>query len=250
MNRPLTNIVIALLLLLTTLACGGLSLPSQADTEAALGTAQALAVQSGPTLEAMRQEASDLATRSAPTIEAALTQAATIAAEMEVRGENAQATLQAAGIDGNYLSQKVQSLRPDAEGNVSFVITETEMNLALQARQLLGVSPTPQAGEEPTAVQDGVVYFQDGLVTFEGDLLQPLAGRVQISFQPTVVNGQLALQVISAQVGDTAVSPTLLNGITNSLTSLVNSALTQLPTGITLKQLTVGEGMLTLVAGR
>ncbi len=249
MNQPLTTLAIALFLLLTTLACGGLSLPSQADTEAVFATAQAFAEQSAPTLEAMRQEASDLATRSAPTIEAALTQAATIAAEMEERGGNAQATLQAAGIDRDYLSQKVQSLRPDAEGNVSLVITETEMNLALQTRQLFGLGGEP--GTDPaTAVQDGVIYFRGGLVTFEGDLLQPLAGRVQISFQPSVVNGQFELQVMTAQVGNTAVPPALLTSITNNLTNLINSALTQLPNGITLKQLTVGEGMLTLVAGR
>lgn len=249
MNRPVTTIFVAFFLLLTTLACGGLSLPSQAETESALATAQAFAVQSGPTLEALRQEASDLATRSAPTIEAALTQAATIAAEMEERGGNAQATLQAAGIDRDYLGQKVQSLRPDAEGNVSFVITETEINLALQARQLFGLGEEP-ATESPTAVQDGVIYFRDGLVTFEGDLLQPLAGRVQIAFQPSVVNGQFALQVVSAQVGNTAVPPAVLTSVTTNITSLINNALTQLPSGIMLKQLTVGEGMLTLVAGR
>lgn len=244
--KQITVLATALFLLFTMLACGGLSLPSQAETEAALATAEAFATQSAPTLEALMQDASTLATQSAPTIEAALTQAATIAAEMEERGGNAQATLEAAGIDGNYLVRKVQALQPDANGNVTFTITETEINLVLQARQLFG---TGNENDANTAVQDGVIRFQNGLITFEGDLLQPIAGRVQLSFQPSVVAGQLQLDVVSAQVGNTAVPPATVAGVASTISGIVNTAVGQLPNGITLKQIGVGQGLLTLTAG-
>ena len=248
--KQLTVLTTAVFLLLTTLACGGLSLPTQAETEAAMATASAFATQSAPTLEALRQDASALATQSAPTIEAALTQAATIAAEMEERGGNAQATLEASGIDGAYLVRKVQALQPDAEGNVSFTLTETEINLVLQARQLFATNGENEAGTGNTAVQDGVIRFRNGQVVFEGELLQPIAGRVQIAFQPSVLNGQLQLQVVSAQVGNTAVPPATLTSVETNITNIVNSALAQLPSGITLKQIVVGDGLLTLIAGR
>ena len=248
--KQLTILSTAVFFLLTTLACGGLSLPTQAETEAAFATAQAFATQSAPTLEALRQDASALATQAAPTIEAALTQAATIAAEIEERGGNAQATLQAAGIDGSYLVRKVQALQPDPNGTVTFTITELEINLVLQARQLFATNAETESGGVNTAVEDGTIGFRDGLVVFEGDLLQPLAGRVQISFQPSVLNGQLQLQVVSAQVGNTAVPPATLTSIETNITSMVNPALAQLPNGITLKQITVGDGLLTLTAGR
>jgi hypothetical protein len=262
--NPKTLLPLLLLFLLPTFACSGLTLPSSTDAESAMATAQAMANQSAPTFEAMMQEASNLATQSAPTIEAAMTQGAilatqsaptieaamtqagTIAAEAQARGANAQATLQAAGIDGEYLNRKAQSLRPDANGNVTLTLTETELNLLLQWRQLFAAS---EPSGEPAPVQDGQVSLQNGQILFAGDLLQPLAGRVEIGFVPTVVQGQLGLTVVSAQVGNTAVPPFILTSITDSLTGIINPALAQLPNGIILKQITVSDGTLTLIAG-
>lgn len=242
------------------LACGGLQGIgggiSEEQVKNGVATAQAAAQQAAPTLQALATQASAVATQSAPTLEALATQASALATQSAPTlqalattavdtGANVQATLDAAGIDGQYLIAKAQSLRPDEAGNVSLTVTDTELNLILQAGQLFNDGEAT----EPN-LQGTTTTFQAGNLIINSNLTTPVQGQLRVSLLPYVVDGQLRLDVLSATLNGEGVPTAVTTPISERLTNTINGALAQLPGGVVLKEIIVTEGAMTLVAGR
>ena len=237
--------------LLGLLACG-VSLPSRDQVESGLATAQSfgeqaveMATGAAPTLQALQTQAVDLATGAAPSVEVGLEKLATISVRAQDSGVNARATLDAAGIDGNYLRAKVMGLRPDGNGNINLTITETEINLILQANLLLAA-----VGTEPVAAQMAEVNMTGGEVVFTGQITIPVEGNLMVRMRPEVADGKIDFIVTAANLDGNAVPPALLGTIGGTLNTAVNTAIDSIPGGVVLKDVVVREGAMTLVAGR
>ncbi len=223
----------------------GVSLPDRAQVDSGVATAQALAANAGPTLEALQTQAVALATSAAPTLGAGVEQAATVAARAQELGGNVQATLEAAGIDGNYLLAKAASLKPDENGNVNLTLTETEVNLVLQVRQLV----TPE-GEAQITARQTQIRFTGGRVVFTGQIRTPVEGVLSMTMIPVVRDGKVAFDIVTADFNGSQVPAFLLGSVEATLNGIINGAVDALPGGVVLKEVVVQEGSLTLVAGR
>ena len=104
--------------------------------------------------------------------------AQTAVVDSQERAGQAKATLDAAGIDGRYLWQKVQTVVPDENGNVLITFTETELNLALNAHLLV----KKQEGEAPP-LENMRIRFDDGLMFIEGRIENPVAADISLLVQ-------------------------------------------------------------------
>lgn len=223
------------LLTLTTLACGagGIDLPEVNVPEGAAATAGAAARGAATAVaESGLQE----------TVAAAAGTAVSEAGEV---GSAAMATIEATDftteivVDGTALRQKVESVQPDASGNVTVVITDDDLN------QAVSVNPNPDG--EPV-IQDVALEFTEGNIVLSGVLRQPTTANLVATFNASVVNGELALDVERATVGGVPLPVSVLAPLENTLNDNLQQALERLPDNYTLSSVTVGEGTMTLVA--
>jgi hypothetical protein len=256
-------------ILMAILACN-VSVPSRGQIEGSIATAQAAGAQisqlatnaaptinalktqgadlvenAGPTLIALQTQAVELATRAAPTIESGIAMAQTAVADTQDRAGQAKATLDAAGIDGQYLWHQAQSVVPDENGNVLITFTETELNLALNAHLLL----KKQEGEAPP-LENMRIRISDGLLYLEGRLENPVSTNITLLVQPFVQNGDLAINIISADANGYSLPQFVTNQITNTLDSTVVRAVNGFPLPITLQNIYVGSESITFSATR
>jgi hypothetical protein len=223
------------LLGMTTLACGigGIDLPDVNVPEGAAATAGAAA----------RGAATAVAeTGIQETVAAAAGTVVSGAAEV---GGAAIATIEATDftteivVDGTALRQKVESVQPDASGNITVVITDDELNQA--------VSVNPEADGEPV-IQDVAVEFTGGNIVLSGVLRQPMTANLVAAFNATVANGRLAVELEQATVGSVPLPVTMLAPLENALNDNLQQALDRLPDNYTLSSVSVEEGMMTVVA--
>jgi hypothetical protein len=122
---------------------------------------------------------------------------------------------------------------------MTVVITDDELNQA--------VSVNPEADGEPV-IQDVAVEFAGGNIVLSGVLRQPMTANLVAAFDATVVNGELALQLEEATVGSVPLPVTILTPLEDRLNDNLAQALDRLPDNYTLSSVTVGEGMMTIVA--
>ena len=214
-----------LLFMFVLLACSTADLPSRDQLEAGAATAQAAA-----------QQASAYATQVAPTLQALATQTSGTAAD-------ARATLTAAGIDRDYLIAKARSLAPDAEGNINLVLTETELNLLLNARLLFANN-----NEEETPLQGITARLTGGAILLSGQLTTPVQGQLAMLMQPYVADGEIHLTIVSATLDGQPVPQAVLDRAQSSLDSALNSGTVGLPAGYNVTAIVVNEGSLTITA--
>ena len=234
-QNKLAMLLLIGLLALTTLACavGGIDLPEVSVPEGAAATAGAAARGAATAAaEAGIQE----------TVAAA---AGTVVSGAADLGGSAIATIEATDftteivVDGDALRQKVESVQPDASGNITVVITDDELNQA--------VSVNPEANGEPV-IQDVSVAFTGGNIVLSGTLQQPMTADLVAAFSAASVNGELDLNLERATVGGVPIPVTMLAPLENTLNDNLQQALDRLPENYTLASVTVGEGQMTIVA--
>lgn len=244
-QSKLTIIMAILTLMFSLLACGNEGLLSAEDAQAGFATmqaaaqnAEAYATQAAPTLQALATQASVYATQSAPTLEALATNIKDTSAE-------AQATLQAAGIDRTYLLEKARSLQPNEAGDVNLTITEVELNLVLQASLLFA-----EETEETAALQATTAKLTNGTIVVSGQVERPVAGVLTIVFQPLVINNEIQMNIVSATLGGNPVPAFLLTRADSTINGTLNGAVDQIPGSVVVKNIFVGEGYMTITAGK
>ena len=170
-------------------------------------------------------------------VETAQAAAGTVAAQ----GGAAVATVAAAGTpDMNALREKLEALQPDENGNVSVTITDDEVNQAIQAGQANGGQGS---------LEDPAVTFTGGTIVLAGDVTQPVTARLTVVFVPYVEDGLLQFDVSLATLGNVNVPTALLQSAEATLNSTLGDALNNLPGGVQLTAITMGEGTM-VVTGR
>jgi len=186
----------------------------------------------------------------AETAESAASQAgelaSTAAAVAGEQGGNLAATLQATDFnvdiqfDGAAIREKFRSVQPDENGNITVTITDQEINEALQVGE--------QAGGALSPIQNVTVAFTGGNVAFSGDVTQPLQGRLTATFRPSVVDGQIQLDLINARIGPVPVPVSVLTSLEATINDKVAAGLSQLPAAYSLQDVVIEEGSLTIMA--
>ncbi|MFQ5419726.1 MAG: hypothetical protein ACE5EY_05120, partial [Anaerolineae bacterium] len=71
-----------------------------------------------------------------------------------------------------------------------------------------------------------------------------------VVFRPSVVNGVLQFEVLSATIGNINVPPALLTAAEATLNATLSEAIGGLPPTFTLQSVVIGEGAMTLTASR
>lgn len=251
-NHKYTTFIGLILILFTMLACNTSELFTAENAQAGYATAQAAAqnasdyaTRAAPTLEAMATQASVLATQAAPSIQAGQEMLATAAANAQANQAEIRATLEAAGIDGRYLIDKAASLQPDANGNVHMTITETELNLVLQSSTLFA-----DENEANEALQATTARMTAGTIRLSGTVERPVAGLLTITLQPLIIDNQIQFQIINAALNDNGLPQFIINTAQTTLDSTLNSTITSMPGNVIVKNIYIGEGYMTITAGK
>lgn len=234
-------------LMLLSLACSfGLELPWEAG---------------GQDVQISQEEVSAAATRAA---EAAATaavvanQAGQMAATAVLQGDGVVATAVAQGSElvataqilptaaigavagGSTMQQKLANIEPDANGNFTVAITEADLNEFINGSQGGGF-------QTDTLSADNVqVSITAEHVELSGDVQEPVALPLVIELRPTVVNGQLQFELLSASTGILPVPESMLDLIEAGANSELARALVGLPAGVTVQNATLGDGLLTI----
>ncbi|MFQ5434669.1 MAG: hypothetical protein ACE5FD_07315 [Anaerolineae bacterium] len=219
------------LLLLAGLACQlGANAPSADDVAAAATTAASAATTAASA--AATFAASDQAT--------VIAQA--VATNIASAGD-AAATIAAGGFDASdlqALKEKFAAVTPDENGNITITVTQDEMNQAIAAKQ---------AQSPDNALQGAQVAFTSGNIVLTG-IVSDSGAALAVVFRPSVVNGVLQFEVLSATIGNINVPPVLLTAAEATLNATLSEAIGGLPPTFTLQSVVIGEGAMTLTASR
>lgn len=203
-----------------------------------------------PSINAPDNLAEQAAVASTRAAEAAAT-AAVVASTVVAPDGNAVATAQAASaqltnsVDVNSLREKLAAVQPDAAGNITVTITDFELTQAIQAQQ----AAAAQSGVA-APIQNPQVTFTGGNITLAGLITDPITSQLAVAFRPFVNNGVLQFEVVSASIGAIQVPPALLASAETMLNSSLGEAMANLPAGVVLREITMGEGTMTVMGNQ
>jgi len=155
-------------------------------------------------------------------------------------GAAALETIEATGADLGAFGDKFKNIQTDANGNFSTTITDAELNEAIQHSQ--ETSGTP----ENSVLQDPVIAFTGGNIVLTDNVTSPIAAQLTVVFQPSVVNGVLQFEVISATLGSIQVPAAVLSTAEGILNATLGQAINTIPSDLTLQSVVVGEGTMTI----
>jgi len=141
---------------------------------------------------------------------------------------------------GSTLQQKLANIQPDVNGNFAVTITESDLNEFISESQGGGI-------QTDTFSADNVqVKITAEHVELSGDVQEPIALPLIIQLRPTVVNGQLQFELLSASAGILPVPSSMLDLIEAGANSELTQALVGLPAGVTLQNATLSDGLFTI----
>jgi hypothetical protein len=172
----------------------------------------------------------------------AVKQAGEAAGTAVEQGGAAVATVRAINTpDFSQLTEKLNSARPDANGNLSVTLNESDLNHLLQLRYLV-MSADPE-------LRDATVRFEAGLIHLSGNVPLPLPVGVTLSLRPVVADGKFELEIADASLGPLEAPEVVLSFASNLVSSALSDAIRRLPEGFQLQSVIIGEGLLT-ISGR
>jgi hypothetical protein len=236
----------SVMLILPVLACGpgGLDLPEVNVPEGAAATAEGMA----------RDAATAVARVTVPpgaqeTVAAAGQSAATAVAIAGEEGGEAVSTLQASNFSINVtvnteqLREKIASAQPDENGQINITVTDDEINQAIELRE--GADSA-----EAATFQNPAVAFTGGNVLLTGDVTRPIPAELIASFEPLIVDGQAQVDLQSVTLRGLPIPPQALGSVEQSLNSALREMTSSLPAGYIVQEIDMGEGTMTIIAGR
>ncbi len=198
-----------------------------------------------PDVQISPEDVSSAATRAAAVAE----QAGQLAATAVLQGDNIVSTavageaLPAVGSSsaaGGSLQQKLTSIKPDADGRLTVTITNSDLAeyMTVQGGAFSGEGARIENVQIDLTMQDVVI---------QGDLIEPLAVPLTAHLRPVVNNGALQFQVIEAAAGVLPVPASLLSVLESGVNIGLGQAMNSLPPGVTLLDVALGDGSLTLL---
>jgi hypothetical protein len=166
----------------------------------------------------------------------------TVAAVATAEGSGAMATVIAAATPHvEFLKEKLGRIEPDADGNYRVALNEGEVNTLLRLRQLLSGDVIG------AAIQSQEVTFSDGMITLSGSVLEPLPGQLLVTMRPAVEDGRLQLNIEQASVAGQEAPQQALEAAESGISGALDEMLGHLPAGVTLHDIIVAGGELTLI---
>lgn len=203
---------------------------------------------SAPDLEISPEDVAGAATRvavAAATAAAFADQAGQLAATAVLEGDNAVSTavagegLPAVGA-GVALQEKLNNIRPDANGNFTVTFTDADM------RQLVEAQGSSFSSEE-AQLENLQVRFTPQHVVATGDLVRPLEVPLTVQLRPFISNGRLRFEVIEATAGMFPVPASLLSTLEIGVNAALGQAFNGMPAGATLVDVALGVGSMTVL---
>lgn len=196
------------------------------------------------------EQAAQLATTAAQAAAtaAAAVQGVDVAATAQALAETAVSTNPNPPITDDSLQAlqtRFADVQLDANGNASVTITDAELTQAVVAAQ----AQAAQNGQA-IALQNLQITFTGGNIILAGDVTNPVQAQLTITFWPYVQNNILQFEVMSAQLGQINVPPSLLESSEATLNNTLNQAFNQLPADIALQNVVMGEGTMTITVAR
>ncbi len=229
-DNKLFLFILITLLILPALACGGVSVPNVDELAGQAADAATKAADAAATAVIIAQQAAS--SEQVQSLEATAVAAATSLANSDVELP-----------ESSSLRQKFANAQPDANGNLTITITDAELNEAIQMKQ----AAAAEAGQ-PQPIQGLTVTFTGGNIVMDGDITDPIAAHLTVTFHPYVAGGILQFEVVSASIGSINVPAALLSASEATLNSALNDALGDLAANYTLQDVTMGEGTMTVTA--
>ena len=129
-------------------------------------------------------------------------------------------------------------------GPFTMTFTETELTSAVDA-----ALQDAQANGEPVPVENLQVFLRDGTITVYGQAqFDPLTVTGQVGLVPSVTpDGQVALTLVSVDFGPLEVDEALLDQLIARLERSINEPIQTSPLRITLTNIVVADGEITLL---
>ena len=157
-----------------------------------------------------------------------------------------------AAIANAAASQLVEELPSSEEiaGSFASAIPEgnTPINITITDAQLNEQIATQQATVQQQANIDNLsARFSGGNIILSGMLNQPISGQINIVFRPYLVGNTIQFEVVSATFGNMNVPGVGLSAVQSALNDTLVGTLNNLPATITIQQLVVGDGVMTVV---
>lgn len=263
MDSKLRHFILAFGLVLWVSSCGNgrstPTLPNAANAGEAGEQANALATQAA---QVIAEQGDELATQAAATIvaqtEALATQAtefmaeegATLAAQGAQLLEEDAALLESGDIpvtlEPGSLAEKFATVPiPSGGGTAEITVTDDELNQAIA----VGQAAKAQTGT-PSLMQNPQVVFTGGYIVLSGTIAEPVSGQLTVSFAPYVADGTLQFDVVEASIGQFRVPPVALQTAESTLNSTLGEAMSQLPEGVGLQSIVMGEGTMTVIIAK
>lgn len=145
-----------------------------------------------------------------------------------------------ASTSGGLMEAKLAGAQPDANGIIKVDVTEAEFNQII-AEQLVATN-----GNSP--IQNPAVQLTGGSLVLDGDVTEPIVAPISVKMRPYVENGELRLDVQSAIVGGFPAFGSIMTTVEDTLNNYVTTGLLGLPANITLEDILISEGTMTILA--
>lgn len=172
---------------------------------------------------------------------AQISQAATaVAATAEAVVANAAASQLAEELPSSEeIAGRFASSIPAGNTPINITITDAQLNEQIAAQQT--------AVQEQANINNLAARFSGGNVILSGSLTQPINGDIIITFRPYLVGNTIQFEVISATFGNMSVPAVGLSVVQSTLNDTLVGTLNNLPADITIQELSVGDGVMTVV---
>lgn len=231
------GVLLLIVLSLTTLACRfSLELPWNVGTDVDISPEDVAA-------------AATRASVAAATAASLADQAGQLAATAVLQGDNIVSTavageglpgIGAAGAVMGSLQQKLSTFSPDANGN--FTITFTDADMA----EYLAMQGSTFATEE-AQIENVQISMTPQHVVVRGDVTSPMSLPLTAELRPTVVDGQLHFEVVTASAGILPLPASMLSMLETGVNVGLSQAMNSLPEGVSLLDVALGSGSMTVL---
>jgi hypothetical protein len=176
-------------------------------------------------------------------------QAGQVAATAVLQGDNIMSTAVAgedlprdsgAATGASSLERKLTSISPDANGN--FTITMTDADLA----EYLAIQGAAFENSD-ARIENVQVSFTPQNVVINGNITNPVNMPLTAQLKPVVVDGRLHFQVLNASAGVLPVPDSMLSILETGINVGLGQAMNSLPVGVTLLDVALGSGSMTVL---
>ena len=155
-----------------------------------------------------------------------------------------------AALAGNFSIEDLKNIigmvQLGADGTATLTITEAQVNTAIQVSQAAADTADPNREK---VITDPKVAFTSGNIILTGKIVLPPA-ELRVVFKPYIENGKMKFEVVEASLGGAKVPAPVASAAELIINDSIGSIFNNVPQGVALQSVSVGEGTLTVVAAK